>query len=129
MRTHSTLRRNGTVGYFYYDCNKHDNYGHDACPQKLLRVEEVEASVLGFVSGLLKDPDRLRVGMQALIEYERGQLRGDLSREEFVWANKLEECARLRKAYQRQQDAGLMSLPELGDALEELENVRKTAED
>jgi hypothetical protein len=67
--------------------------------------------------------------MQALIEYERGQLRGDLSREEFVWANKLEECARLRKAYQRQQDAGLMSLPELGDALEELENVRKTAED
>jgi hypothetical protein len=101
MRTHSTLRRNGTVGYFYYDCNKHDNYGHDVCPQKLLRVEEVEASVLGFASGLLKDPDRLRVGMQALIENERGQLRGDLLREAFVWANKLEECARLRKAYQR----------------------------
>ena len=35
----------------------------------------------------------------------------------------------MRKAYQRQQAAGLMSLPELGDALEELENVRKTAED
>jgi hypothetical protein len=80
MRTHSTLRRNGTVGYFYYDCNKHDNYGHDACPQKLLRVEEVEASVLGFVSGLLKDPDRLRVGMQALIENERGSF-GETRRE------------------------------------------------
>ena len=70
--------------FLLYDCNKHDNYGHDACPQKLLRVEEVEASVLGFVSGLLKDPDRLRVGMQALIENERGQLRGDLLREAFV---------------------------------------------
>ena len=35
----------------------------------------------------------------------------------------------MRKAYQRQQAVGLMSLPELGDALEELENDRKTAGD
>ncbi len=67
MRIHSALRRNGTVGYFYYDCNKHDNYSRDACPQKLLRAEEVEASAWGFVSGLLKDPDKLKVGMEALL--------------------------------------------------------------
>jgi Recombinase zinc beta ribbon domain len=129
MRTHSALHRNGTVGYYYYACNKHDNYGRDTCPQKLLRAEEVEASVWGFVSGLLKDPDRIRSGTEALIENERGQLGGDPAREAVVWVDKLEECARLRKAYQRQQGAGLMSLAELGDALEELGNDRKTAED
>ena len=42
MKTHSALRRNSTVGYYYYDCNKHGNYGREACPQKPLRAEEVE---------------------------------------------------------------------------------------
>jgi hypothetical protein len=36
--------------------------------------------------------------------------------------------ARLRKAYQQQQAAGLMSLEELGGMLEELEETRKLAE-
>lgn len=94
-----------------------------------MRAEEVEDSVRRFVSGLLKDPVRIRLGMEALIEKERGQLRGDPAREALVWADKIEECTRLRKAYQRQQAAGLMSLAELGEALEELEDNRKTAED
>lgn len=128
MKTHSALRRNGTVGYYYYDCNKHGNYGREACPQKLLRAEEVEASVWMVVSGLLKDPARIMGGVEALIEKERRQLKRDPAREALIWADKLEKSARLRKAYQRQQAAGLMSLAELGEALEELEDERKRAE-
>lgn len=117
MRTHSALRRNGTIAYYYYDCNKHGSYDREACPQKLLRAEEVEDSVWRFVSGLLKEPVRIRLRMEALIEKERGQPRGDPAREALVWADKVEECTRLRKAYQRQQAVGLMSLAELGEAL------------
>lgn len=128
MRTHSALRRNGTVGYFYYDCNRHHSYGRDACPQRLIRAAEAEEAVWGFVSGLLKDPGRIRLGMEALIEREREHLRGDPAPHIRLWAEKIEECARSRRAFQRQQAAGLMSMEELGEALAELDNDRKTAE-
>jgi hypothetical protein len=40
-----------------------------------------------------------------------------------AWAEKLEECTRLRKGYQQQQAVGLMSLEELGEMLKELEET------
>ena len=42
--------------------------------------------------------------------------------------DKLEECDRLRRAYQQQQAAGLMTLEELGAMLKELGSTRKVAE-
>jgi hypothetical protein len=45
-----------------------------------------------------------------------------------VWVKKLEECARLRSAYQDQQAAGFMTLEELGSKLKELEGTHKLAQ-
>ena len=74
------------------------------------------------------DPERIRDGMEALIEQERASEPRDLDREAKVWKKKLAEYTRLRSAYQDQQAVGLMTLQELGTRLEELENKRNTAE-
>ena len=38
-----------------------------------------------FVSNILKDPERILVGMDALIEHKRAELRGDPDREAASW--------------------------------------------
>ena len=81
-----------------------------------------------FDSSLLKDPERLRAGMDRLIEQERNNRRGDSDREAQVWAETITKCARLRNAYQDQQAAGLMTLEELGSKLKDLDETRLHAE-
>ncbi len=44
------------------------------------------------------------------------------------WSRKLEECSRLRRAYQDQQAAGLMTLQELGERLSDLDRTHDLAE-
>jgi hypothetical protein len=84
--------------------------------------------VWSFVSDLLKDPERIRAGMDALIEQERAHGPGDLAKEAAMWAQKVEECTRQRSAYQDQQAAGLMTLEELGSKLKELDEARGLAQ-
>jgi site-specific DNA recombinase len=67
-RTTHTTR---TQRYHYYRCNREAAYGPDACSQKSIRVEKIEPLVWGFVSRLLKDPERLRSGLDEMIERER----------------------------------------------------------
>ncbi|HET7480363.1 MAG TPA: recombinase family protein [Rubrobacteraceae bacterium] len=115
--------------YHYYVCRRRSAarkaYG---CTQRCIRAEPAEAEIWSFVSGLLSDPKRIRLGMEKLIEQERSAGRGDPKREAKVWANQVAECARLRTAYQDQQAAGYMTLEELGERLRELEDTRRTAE-
>jgi hypothetical protein len=66
--------------------------------------------------------------MERLVDVERAAGRGHPERESKAWIDKLEECDRLRKAYQQQQAAGLMTLEELGAMLRELEGTREVAE-
>jgi site-specific DNA recombinase len=115
--------------YHYYMCTRRDELRKMcSCTQKALRAPEVEAEVWGFVSDLLKNPERARAGMNRLIEQERAASSGNPERETRLWAEKLEECARLRAAYQDQQAAGLMTLDELGAKLKGLEEARRLAE-
>ena len=64
--------------YHYYMCPKRKRHGvHDACANKKHnRAEQAEAAVWELVSGLLKNPERLHAGLEAIIEQERaGMLR------------------------------------------------------
>ncbi|MDP8939773.1 MAG: hypothetical protein M3N10_05695 [Actinomycetota bacterium] len=45
-----------------------------------------------------------------------------------MWADQVAECVRLRTAYQDQQAAGFMTLKELGERLQKLEDTRRIAE-
>jgi site-specific DNA recombinase len=126
MGTHTTAA-NGKP-YHYYNCFRRSDYKRGICEQKSLRAERVEASVWEFVSSLLKDPDKIRAGMDRLIEQERNSKRGDPEREAQAWAETITKCVRLRNAYQDQQVAGLMTLEELGSKLKDLDETRLHAE-
>ena len=43
------------------------------------RVEELEPRIWDLVSGLLKEPEQLRAGLDRMIELERRGMRGDLA--------------------------------------------------
>ena len=124
-----TAQPKGGRRYLYYECKRYGNH-RQVCSsfQKSFRAQKVEAVIWSFVSDLLKNPERIRAGMNALIEQERSHGPRDLAKEVATWAQKLEECARLRNAYQDQQAAGLMTLEELGSKLKELDEARELAQ-
>lgn len=128
MGTRTTPGNKNDV-YHYYICRRRGAekkaYG---CKQGCIRAEPAEAEIWSFVSGLLKDPERVRAGMEKLIEQERANGRGDPEQEAKVWADQIAECTHLRTAYQDQQAVGLMTLEELGERLQELEDTRRIAE-
>jgi Recombinase zinc beta ribbon domain len=126
IKTRTTQLKSG-YRYFYYYCPKAGKHAY-TCKQKCLRAEKVEATVWEFVCEILKNPERIRAGMDRLIDQQRADRHSDPEREAAAWAEKAAECVRLRGAYQDQQAAGLMTLEELGAKLEELEGTRRTAE-
>ena len=127
MGTHTVWVKKYKKPYHYYACKVRHDYKRGLCDQKMIRAERAEGPVWSFVSGLLKDPERLRAGMDALIEAE---LAGgaDPGTEARILHEKIDECARSRAAYQDQQAAGLMTLDELAARLEDLDRSRSLAE-
>jgi site-specific DNA recombinase len=128
MSTHSvSVGKSKKRRYSYYVCSRVMLHGKDACPQKRLRAEDVETQVWEFVSSLLKDPERLRAGLDAMIEQERNGMRGDPEGETRAWLEKLAEADQMRVGYQELAAKSLMTLDELGERLEQLDETRKTA--
>jgi site-specific DNA recombinase len=125
----TTITSSTGRAHHYYRCPLRVRDGKDGCdnPQNL-RADYAEPLVWEKVSELLKDPDRLRVGLTALIEEKKRRLRSDPEREALTWLRQLDELAGKRAAYQDQQATGLMTLEELGTRLDELEDVRRSAE-
>jgi len=125
-----TSRPEGRGPYHYYICRQRvELRGMCSCTQKAIRALDAEEAIWGFVSRLLKDPERIRLGMERLIDEERAAVnRGDPQSTAKAWADKATECVRLRAAYQDQQAANLMTLEELGKKLAELDEIRRHAE-
>jgi site-specific DNA recombinase len=78
---------------------------------------------------LLKDPERLRAGLDEMIEQERAGMRGDPDQEAAAWLEKLAEVEQERRGYLRFTAKGHMTDEELGEALAELDETRMTAEE
>jgi site-specific DNA recombinase len=109
--------------YFYYKCPKYRQGGSKACLNKAsYRAEKVEPLVWGFVSNLLKDPKRLREGLEEMIERERHEVGGDPDREAQAWADKLAAATDKRSRLQDMAAEGLITFDELGAKLMALEN-------
>ena len=118
--------------YAYYRCSRLVRNGKDACSPDRRRTthhaEKLEHKVWDLVSGLLKDPEQLQIDLEKMIEMEREGIHGDPQREAKVWLEKLSEIEQMRRSYQEQAAKGYMTLEELGAALQELDESRKTAE-
>lgn len=122
-----TSTANSTKCNYYYRCTKvHAAYGD--CPHhKNHRADKIEPRVWEFVSGLLKDPERLRTGLEEMIERERDGMRGDPGQEAKAWADKLVESEHKRNKYQEMFAADAMTLDELRAKLTALESTREIA--
>src|SRR5215217_552614 len=131
MATQTTTRTNTSRvcrPYYYYRCSRRKNYGISTCSQKGIPATTVGPLMWDFVAELLKDPERIRLSMNALIDQEREAGCRDTVEEVAAWAKKAEECDLLRSAYQDQQAAGYMTLEELGSKLKGLEETRRLAQ-
>lgn len=128
MGTQTTKPKGGKITYHYYACNRRRQLRKMCkCTQGALPAAEVEERVWRFVSGLLTDPEKVRAGMDRLIEREHSERRGDPRQEIESWMKKIAEYDHLRSAYQDQQAAGLMTLDELGRKLGELDAALRVA--
>jgi site-specific DNA recombinase len=127
MTSHTAKR--GEKLYHYYRCHRAVDYRRGSCRQRMTRAVEAEEAMWGFVSRVMKDPGRILVGMDALIERKRSELRGDPEREAKAWLERLVEVdTERRRGYLKLAATGRMSEEELDEALADLEETRRTAE-
>jgi len=130
MLKYSSMARGRS--YAYYKCSRIDRNGKDACSpdrhRTCHRAEKLEQTVWELVSGLLKNSEQLRADLEIMIDLEREGTHGDPEREMKTWFEKLSEIDQMRRGYQEQAAKGLMTLDELGAALGDLGESRRTAE-
>ena len=121
-------KKSGDKGYvFYYRCPRAYGYDGECSHRKNHRADTLEPAVWGLVSGLLKEPGRIREGLERLVEDERRGMRGDPSREQKVWLEKLAEADRKRASFQDMAADGLIAFDELRAKLAALEETRQLA--
>ena len=127
VRTSVTRMKDGKR-YFYYSCASRREGKLSSCiNRKTHRAERIEPMVWDLVSELLTDPERLRAGLEEMMDREGNGSRGDPDREAKAWLDRLAEAERMRTGYQELAAKGLMTIEELGVRLEELERTRETA--
>ena len=130
MTAHTCPKPSRGRTYFYYRCSAGAyRYGAEVCGAiKHHRAEELEARVWETISGLLKEPERLRAGLDAMIERERAAAHGDPEAQTRLWLNKLAEVDRKRARYQEMAAEDLISFEELRARIAELDETRRTAD-
>jgi hypothetical protein len=105
--------------FHYYSCRSRYNTGpsRDCSTRKFLRAEQIEEQVWRFVRGLLRDPERIRAGIDRLIEEERTDAGRDPRRDAEFWSRKMTEVEVERRGYHRLAAKGHMTDEELVAAL------------
>jgi len=79
----------------YYRCTRRYGRGVEACSMgKNFRADTTEAAVWDFVSSILKDPDRLRSGLDEMLAQEQATLGRNPGEEEKAWLKKLADTER-----------------------------------
>ena len=126
MTSHTAKR--GEKVYHYYRCHRSVDYRRNSGRQRMERAQKAEEAMWDFVSRVLKDPGRILVGMDTLIERKRAELRGDPNCEAKAWLERLAEVDNERRGYLKLAATGRMSEEELDEALADLAETRRTAE-
>jgi len=124
----TTTRKKSGKKFHYYGCRSRHNTGpaRDCSNNKLLRAERIEGQVWEFVRGLLRDPERIRAGLDRLIEEERANAGRDPERDAEFWSKKITEVEVERRGYLRLAAKGHVTDEELETALSELDETRET---
>ncbi len=119
-----------TRGTGYYRCGRRYRLGRGSCRQgKNFRAEDAEALVWDFVSGIFKDPARLKRGLDEMLEQEKRLASRRPVEEEENW---LRELAELDAREERLLDLYLdnkLGADRYGSRVAEIKRSRKTIQD
>jgi hypothetical protein len=114
----------------YYRCGKRYRLGKQACSQgKNFRAEETETTVWEFVSGILKDPQRMRCGLDEMLDRERASASRGPGEEEEVWLKKLSKLGFQEERLLDLYLEGKLEADRYGARVSQLKQARKTIEE
>jgi site-specific DNA recombinase len=114
---------------YYYRCPTRRDDGMEACDVTNRRADRLEGEVWESVRAILTEPERLRDGLDRMIELERASLvHGDPEAERKHWLQVLADTDEKRAKYQRAYAADVMTLADLKARLAELEEECQVAE-
>jgi len=115
--------------YFYYTCTVGPNKRKHGCSAKKFHpAAELEERVWSAVSAILADPEKLRTGLDEMLERERAQMLGDPVKEAATLGKRLREIKGRRSRYQEMAAAGLIDFDELRERLAGIEDARVDTE-
>src|SRR5215211_566351 len=115
--------------YLYYVCVAGAHHKPHTCSaRKHHKAEEIETRVWVAVSKILKDPERLRAGLDHMIKQESCGVHGDPATETERWLKESSAAGHKRTRYQELAAEGLIEFEELRARLAALDDTRKTAE-
>jgi len=121
--------RTASRTYFYYACTVGPSKRlHNCSAKKFHPAAELEEQVWGAVSTILTDPEKLRAGLDKMLERERAQVLGDPAKEISALGKRLREIKARRARYQEMAAAGLIDFDELRERLARIEGERKDTE-
>ena len=114
--------------YFYYRCRSKYNVKSGCVNGRGVRADALEREIWEAVSAALRRPERLRAGLEKLIESKRGQLVTKPDEQIARWAAEVQKARAKRARYQDQEAEGLMTREELRAKLVRLDETVKLAE-
>jgi site-specific DNA recombinase len=115
--------------YFYYACTVGPHKRHPGCGAKKFHpAKEMEERVWDEVSAILSDPEKLRAGLDEMIERERSLSAGDSEKEAANLNRRLGDIKDRRARYQEMAAADLIDFDELRERLAELDEARADAQ-
>jgi hypothetical protein len=118
-------RRGKKTRRFYYVCPRKFQESHSVCPNRHHRAEDLEHRVRESVMTLFQSPGRIEALVEERLATERER---DPYKETEAWTKLLDKIKSKRSNYQDQQAAGLMTIAELKERLERLDEERAVAE-
>jgi site-specific DNA recombinase len=111
--------------YFYYACTTGVHKRKSGCEaKKFHRAADLEEWVWSKLCSILTDREKLRAGLEEIIERERQAMLGDPAREAALLKKRLNTLGSTRARYQEMAATGLIDFDELRERLAHLEEER-----
>lgn len=112
--------------YFYCACTVGPAKRKPGCEaKKFHKAAELEEWVWGKLCSILTDPEKLRAGLEEMIERERQAMLGDPVKEASLLKKRLAKIAERRGRYQEMAAQGLIDFEELRSSLAHVQDERK----
>ncbi len=106
--------RSGKKGVIcYYRCREGNRRKETCFNNRSIRSDKAHPAVSDSICGLRPDPERLRTGLDAMIEEQRKALRSVPEREIKVWLERLAALDRKRSGYLDRAADGILEREEL----------------